>query len=135
MVIIPDFTADTRQREKNTGKRKENVRSTTVYTKKRFYKSKNNKIKKQEKYQKYISNDKVSFDAKGMEDYDWTSTKSYASEMVKIMGMLLGERQVCINRASSRYKQGEQVPTRDFMGVLDDFIDIWFLFIEHRTLR
>ena len=43
MVIIPDFTADTRQREKNTGKRKENVRSTTVYTKKRFYKSKNNK--------------------------------------------------------------------------------------------
>ena len=48
MVIIPDFTADTRQREKNTGKRKENVRSTTVYTKKRFYKSKNNKIKKQD---------------------------------------------------------------------------------------
>ena len=46
MVIIPDFTADTRQGEKNTGKRKENVRSTTVYTKKRFYKSKNNKIKK-----------------------------------------------------------------------------------------
>ena len=33
MVIIPDFTADTRQREKNTGKRKENVRSTTVYIK------------------------------------------------------------------------------------------------------
>ena len=53
MVIIPDFTADTRQREKNTGKRKENVRSTTVYTKKRFYKSKNNKIEKQEKHQKY----------------------------------------------------------------------------------
>ena len=49
MVIIPDFTADTRQREKNTGKRKENVRSTTVYIKKRFYRSKNNKIKKQEK--------------------------------------------------------------------------------------
>ena len=46
MVIIPDFTADTRQREKNTGKRKENVRSTTVYIKKRFYRSKNNKIKK-----------------------------------------------------------------------------------------
>lgn len=87
-----------------------------------------------EKYQKYISNDKVSFDAKGMEDYDWTSTKSYASEMVKIMGMLLGERQVCINRASSRYKQGEQVPTRDFMGVLDDVIDIWNSLIEHRTL-
>ena len=58
MVIIPDFTADTRQREKNTGKRKENVRSTTVYTKKRFYKSKNNKIKKQEKYQKYIDRKK-----------------------------------------------------------------------------
>lgn len=87
-----------------------------------------------EKYQKYISNDKVSFDAKGMEDYDWTSTKSYASEMVKIMGMLLGERQVCINRASSRYKQGEQVPTRDFMGVLDDVIDIWNSLIERRTL-
>ena len=60
MVIIPDFTADTRQREKNTGKRKENVRSTTVYTKKRFYKSKNNKIKKQEKYQKYIDRKKKS---------------------------------------------------------------------------
>ena len=58
MVIIPDFTADTRQREKNTGKRKENVRSTTVYTKKRFYKSKNNKIKKQEKHQKYIDRKK-----------------------------------------------------------------------------
>lgn len=87
-----------------------------------------------EKYQKYISNDKVSFDAKGMEDYDWTSTKSYASEMVKIMGMLLGERQVCINRALSRYKQEEQVPTRDFMGVLDDVIDIWNSLIEHRTL-
>ena len=58
MVIIPDFTADTRQGEKNTGKRKENVRSTTVYTKKRFYKSKNNKIKKQEKHQKYIDRKK-----------------------------------------------------------------------------
>ncbi len=58
MVIIPDFTADTRQREKNTGKRKENVRSTTVYTKKRFYKSKNNKIEKQEKHQKYIDRKK-----------------------------------------------------------------------------
>ena len=58
MVIIPDFTADTRQREKNTGKRKENVKSTTVYTKKRFYKSKNNKIEKQEKYQKYIDRKK-----------------------------------------------------------------------------
>ena len=58
MVIIPDFTADTRQREKNTGKRKENVRSTTVYTKKRFYRSKNNKIKKQEKHQKYIDRKK-----------------------------------------------------------------------------
>ena len=58
MVIIPDFTADTRQREKNTGKRKENVRSITVYIKKRFYKSKNNKIKKQEKHQKYIDRKK-----------------------------------------------------------------------------
>lgn len=58
MVIIPDFTADTRQREKKTGKRKENVRSTTVYIKKRFYKSKNNKIKKQEKHQKYIDRKK-----------------------------------------------------------------------------
>lgn len=87
-----------------------------------------------EKYQKYISNDKVSFDAKGMEDYDWTSTKSFASEMVKVMGMLLGERQVCINRASSRYKQGEQVPSRDFRGILDDVIDIWNSLIEHRTL-
>ena len=58
MVIIPDFTADTRQGEKNTGKRKENVRSTTVYTKKRFHKSKNNKIKKQEKHQKYIDRKK-----------------------------------------------------------------------------
>lgn len=45
-------------REKNTGKRKENVRSTTVYIKKRFYKSKNNKIKKQEKHQKYIDRKK-----------------------------------------------------------------------------
>lgn len=59
MVIIPDFTADTRQREKNTGKRKENVRSTTVYIKKRFYKSKNNKIKKQENIKNILTEKRI----------------------------------------------------------------------------
>lgn len=59
MVIIPDFTADTRQREKNTGKRKENVRSTTVYTKKRFYKSKNNKIEKQENIKNILTEKRI----------------------------------------------------------------------------
>ena len=58
MVIIPDFTADTRQREKNTGKRKENVRSTTVYIKKRFYKSKKYKNKKTGKNIKNILTEK-----------------------------------------------------------------------------
>lgn len=59
MVIIPDFTADTRQREKNTGKRKENVRSTTIYIKKRFYKSKNNKIKKQENIKNILTEKRI----------------------------------------------------------------------------
>lgn len=59
MVIIPDFTADTRQGEKNTGKRKENVRSTTVYTKKRFYKSKNNKIKNRKNIKNILTEKRI----------------------------------------------------------------------------
>jgi len=47
-----------RQIQDRERKIQENVRSTTVYTKKRFYKSKNNKIKKQEKHQKYIDRKK-----------------------------------------------------------------------------
>lgn len=59
MVIIPDFTADTRQGEKNTGKCKENVRSNMGYTKKRFYKSKNNKIKKQKNIENILTEKKI----------------------------------------------------------------------------
>jgi len=86
-------------------------------------------------YQKDIYNDKVTFQAKEMDDFEYNMTKKYGSEMVKVMGMLLGQRQVQINKASSRYKQGEHVPIEDFRGILDDVIDIWNSLIEHRTLK
>lgn len=86
------------------------------------------------KYQKNIFSHKVTFDAKEMDDVDLTLIKKYGTEMVKVIGMLLGQRQLAINQASTRYKNGEQVPIEDFRGILDDIIDIWNYLIEHRTL-
>ena len=87
-----------------------------------------------EKYQRDIFSDKVTFQAKEMGDFEYTLSQKYGSEMAKILGMLLGQRQVSINKASSRYKSGQQVPIEDFRGILDDVIDIWNLLIEHREL-
>lgn len=86
------------------------------------------------KYQKDIYSDKVTFEAKEMGDFEYSLTKKYGSEMVKVMGVLLSQRQRAINQASTRYKQGEKVPIEDFRGILDDIIDIWNFLIAHRTL-
>ena len=86
------------------------------------------------KYQKTIFSDKVTFDAKEMDEVDWTLTKTMGSEMVKVMGMLLAQRQLAINKASTRYKEGEKVSVEDFRGILDEIIDIWNHLIEHREL-
>lgn len=86
------------------------------------------------KYQKKIFSDKVTFDAKEMDEVDWTLTKTMGSEMVKVMGMLLAQRQLAINKASTRYKEGEKVSVEDFRGILDEIIDIWNHLIEHREL-
>ncbi len=85
-------------------------------------------------YQKEIYNDKVTFTANEMDAFEYSLTKKYGSEMVKVMGMLLGQRQLRINQAASRYKNDEIVYKEDFKGVLDIVIDIWNNLIEHRTL-
>lgn len=87
-----------------------------------------------EKYQKEIFNDKITYNAKEMEDFDYALTKRYGSEMVKIMGVLLGERQLRINQASTRFKNKENVHIKDFLGVLDNIMDIWNSLMEHRIL-
>ena len=85
-------------------------------------------------YQKEIFSDKITFEAKELNDFEYSIARKYGSEMVKIMGILLGQRQLSINQASTRYKNGEKVPVEDFRGILDDVIDIWNQLIEHRTL-
>lgn len=55
-----------------------------------------------EQYQNDILSDKVTFDAKQMDDFEYTLTKRYGSEMVKVLGILLGERQVMINRGAAK---------------------------------
>lgn len=87
-----------------------------------------------DKYQKDIYNDKVTFDAQKMDDFEWQLAQKYGSEMVKILGILLGERQLRINQAASKYTKDELVSKTDFRGILDDVIDIWNSLIEHRTL-
>lgn len=87
-----------------------------------------------DKYQKDIYNDKVTFDAQKMDDFEWQLTKKYGSEMVKVLGILLGERQLRINQAASKYSKDEPVSKADFRGILDDVIEIWNNLIEHRTL-
>ena len=94
----------------------------------------NNAERHYNQYQKEILNDKVTYNAKEMDDFDYTLTKRYGSEMVKIMGVLLGERQLRINQASSRFKNKENVDIEDFLGILDKIMDIWNSLIEHRSL-
>lgn len=60
-----------------------------------------------EQYQNDILSDKVTFDAKRMDDFDYTLTQRYGSEMVKVLGILLGERQVMINRGQLKSKMGK----------------------------
>lgn len=86
------------------------------------------------KYQKSIYDDKVTFDAQKMDDFEWQLTQKYGSEMVKVLGTLLGQRQLRINQAASKYSNDEPVLKEDFRGILDDVIEIWNQLIEHRTL-
>lgn len=55
-----------------------------------------------EQYQNDILTDKVTFDAKEMDDFEYTLSQKYGSEMVKVLGILLGERQVRINRGAAK---------------------------------
>lgn len=87
-----------------------------------------------DKYQKSIYDDKVTFDAQKMDDFEWRLTQKYGSEMVKVLGMLLGQRQLRINQAASKYSNDVSVSKEDFRGILDDVIEIWNQLIEHRTL-
>lgn len=85
-------------------------------------------------YQKEILNDKITYDAKEMDDFNYSIAKKYGSEMVKVMGLLLGQRQLCINKTARRLQNDESVAKNDFKGILDEVIDIWNNLIQHRTL-
>lgn len=86
------------------------------------------------KYQKDIYSDKITFQAKEMDDFEYSLTKKYGSEMVKVLGVLLGQRQLRINQAASKYNNDIHVSKDDFRGILDDVIEIWNQLIEHRML-
>lgn len=87
-----------------------------------------------EQYQNDILSDKVTFDAKQMDDFDYTLTQRYGSEMVKVLGILLGERQVMINRGAAKIKDGQNIVFNDIRSTLDDVMVIWNGLIEHRQL-
>lgn len=88
-----------------------------------------------EQYQNDILSDKVTFDAKQMDDFEYTLAKRYGSEMVKVLGILLGERQVMINRGgAAKVKDGQNIVFDDIRSTLDDVIVIWNRLIEHRQL-
>lgn len=87
-----------------------------------------------EQYQNDILSDKVTFDAKRMDDFDYTLTQRYGSEMVKVLGILLGERQVMINRGAAKIKDGQNIVFNDIRSTLDDVMVIWNGLIEHRQL-
>lgn len=87
-----------------------------------------------EQYQNDILTDKVTFDAKQMDDFEYTLSKKYGSEMVKILGVLLGERQVMINRGAAKVKEGKNIVFSDIRSTLDDVMAIWNRLIEHRKL-
>ena len=88
-----------------------------------------------EQYQTDILTDKVTFDAKEMGDFEYTLAKKYGSEMVKVVGFLLGERQVLINRGAAKIKEGQTVVFDDIKSTLDEVIVIWNELIEHRRLN
>lgn len=87
-----------------------------------------------EQYQNDILTDKVTFDAKQMDDFEYTLTKRYGSEMVKVLGILLGERQVMINKGAAKVKEGYNIVFDDIKSTLDDVMVIWNGLIEHRQL-
>ena len=87
-----------------------------------------------EQYQNDILSDKVTFDAKQMDDFEYTLAKRYGSEMVKVLGILLGERQVMINRGAAKVKDGQNIVFDDIRSTLDDVMVIWNGLIEHRQL-
>ena len=87
-----------------------------------------------ERYQNDILTDKVTFDAKEMDDFEYTLSQKYGSEMVKVLGILLGERQVRINRGAAKVKEGKNIVFNDIRSTLDDVMDIWNGLIEHRQL-
>lgn len=85
-------------------------------------------------YQKEILNDKITYEAKEMDSFDYSIARKYGSEMVKVMGLLLGQRQIRINIAARKVLDDEDVAKEEFRGILDDVIDIWNNLIQHRTL-
>lgn len=87
-----------------------------------------------EQYQNDILTDKVTFDAKEMDDFEYTLSQKYGSEMVKVLGILLGERQVRINRGAAKVKEGKNIVFNDIRSTLDDVMVIWNGLIEHRQL-
>lgn len=87
-----------------------------------------------EQYQNDILTDKVTFDAKQMDDFEYALAKKYGSEMVKVLGFLLGERQVMINRGAAKVKEGQNIVFDDIRSTLDDVMVIWNGLIEHRQL-
>lgn len=87
-----------------------------------------------EQYQNQILTDKVTFDAKQMDDFEFSLAKRYGSEMVKILGILLGERQVKINKGAAKVKEGYNIVFDDIKSTLDDVMVIWNELIEHRQL-
>ena len=87
-----------------------------------------------EQYQNEILTDKVTFDAKQMDDFEYSLTKRYGSEMVKVLGILLGERQVKINKGAAKVKEGYNIVFDDIKSTLDDVMVIWNELIEHRQL-
>lgn len=87
-----------------------------------------------EQYQNDILSDKVTFDAKQMDDFEYTLAKKYGSEMVKVLGILLGERQVMINRGAAKVKEGYNIVFDDIKSTLDDVMVIWNGLIEDRQL-
>ncbi|WP_251620610.1 DUF4435 domain-containing protein [Odoribacter lunatus] len=88
-----------------------------------------------EQYQMDILTDKVTFDAKEMDAFEYNLTRKYGSEMVKVIGILLGERQVLINRGATRIKDGQTVVFDDIKSTLDEIMVIWNELIEHRQLE
>jgi len=88
-----------------------------------------------EQYQMDILTDKVTFEAKEMDTFEYTLTKKYGSEMVKVLGILLGQRQVLINQGAARIKEGQTVVFEDIRSTFDDVIAIWDQLVEHRQLE